>query len=67
MYSPVHTIARLTTHPLTIEGVELLPGTSVNVTLYGLHHNPAVWGEDHWERFDRFSRMGNKDVFRKLS
>ena len=32
---------------LEIDGVTLLPGTTVAVNIYVIHHNPLVWGEDH--------------------
>ena len=47
MYAPVPNYARELTKPMVFNGVELLPGTGVHIHADVLHHNPAVWGEDH--------------------
>lgn len=49
MYTPVPGFGRVLTKPTIIDGVELLPGTSVWVGAHLLHHNPVVWGHDHME------------------
>ena len=66
LYSPVPGISRKLTQPLTLEGVELLPGTAVVIGLYAMHHNPAVWGDDHMEyKPERFlpENMANMDSY----
>jgi cytochrome P450 family 4 subfamily B polypeptide 1/leukotriene-B4 20-monooxygenase/phylloquinone omega-hydroxylase len=48
-------IGRELTSPLELDGHTLPPGIFVYIWLFGLHHNPAVWGEDHNEyKLDRF-------------
>ena len=55
LYSPVPTVGRMLTKPLELDGVELLPSTTVQISFYAMHHNPKVWGEDHMEyKPDRF-------------
>jgi len=43
-------VSRELTAPLTVEGVTLLAGTIVVTCINEVHHNPAVWGDDHWVR-----------------
>ena len=47
LWSPVPTIARQISRPLTIDGITLPPHTFFNINILALHHNPEVWGEDH--------------------
>ena len=55
LYTVVPVVNRMLTKPMVIEGIEVLPGTAVYINLYGMHHNPLVWGEDHMEyKPDRF-------------
>ena len=55
LYSPVPQITRMLTKPTEIEGVELLPDTTVILGIYAMHHNPLVWGDNHMEyKPDRF-------------
>ena len=49
MYPPVFAVSRRLTRPMVVEGVELLPETDLAIAIYAMHHNPAVWGEDHME------------------
>jgi len=43
-------VSRELANPLTVEGVDLLPGTIVSISIFDLHHNPSVWGDDHMVR-----------------
>ena len=47
IHSPVHWIGREVQQSLDIHGVTLKPHTLVDISIYSLHHNPVVWGEDH--------------------
>ena len=47
MHTPVPWIARQLSEPLEVGGVTLQPGTIIDVNIHNLHHNPAVWGDDH--------------------
>ena len=68
LHSPVPAISRRLTKPMTIEGVTLLPGTSVVMSLALLHHNTAVWGEDAMEyQPERFLRYGTIIVDRQAA
>ena len=68
LHSPVPAISRRLTKPMTIEGVTLLPGTSVVMSLALLHHNTAVWGEDAMEyRPERFLGYGTIIVHRQAA
>lgn len=55
LYSPVHVIQRETSEELKIENYTIPKGTNIVVSLFNLHHNPAVWGES-WDEYkpDRF-------------
>jgi cytochrome P450 len=43
--------------PIEIDDHVIPPGYDIVINIYSLHHNPAVWGEDHMtfkpERFTR--------------
>ncbi len=47
IHPPVPEITRQIDQPITVEGVTLEPGTQFAISIYCLHHNPAVWGDDH--------------------
>ena len=47
MWPPVPNIARQLEKPLTIDGITLPPDSMVHMNILAMHHNPAVWGEDH--------------------
>ncbi len=40
-------IFREVTNPLTLNGIQFEPGTRIELNIWGLHHNPHVWGDDH--------------------
>ena len=48
MFPPVPGISRQLNSEVVIEGVTLLPGTRVSTAIYAMHHNPKVWGDDHF-------------------
>ena len=55
LHTTVPNMSRQLTKPLTLEGQELLPGTSIWINMYLLHHNFSVWGDDHMDfKPDRF-------------
>ena len=48
LHSPVPFIGRDVLEDLVLPGVGTIPAKSaVYINIYGLHHNPHVWGEDH--------------------
>ena len=49
MYTIIPLIGRELKHSLVLDGVELLPGTSIWMSLNSMHHNPIVWGENHMD------------------
>ncbi|XP_078692542.1 cytochrome P450 4F4-like isoform X1 [Branchiostoma floridae x Branchiostoma belcheri] len=63
LHSPVARISRATKENCVIEGVNIPKDTYMGIDIYGLHHNPAVWGTDHME-FDpsRFHPDRLKDM-----
>ncbi|XP_066295020.1 cytochrome P450 4F12-like isoform X1 [Branchiostoma lanceolatum] len=42
-------ISRTTTEDTVIDGIPIPKDTYLAIHLYGLHHNPDVWGPDHME------------------
>ncbi|WAR03241.1 CP4B1-like protein [Mya arenaria] len=48
-YCPVPAQSRVLAHPLTVQGKTFRPGQIIDIGMNSLHHNPAVWGEDHNE------------------
>ncbi|XP_066292794.1 cytochrome P450 4F6-like [Branchiostoma lanceolatum] len=64
LHSPLALIERKMLEDTVIDGVTVPKGYDVAIHLYGLHHNPAVWGPDHME-FDpsrfRPERMKDRD------
>ena len=47
IHCPVPTVGRDTNEAFELEGITLLPGTFIDVSIHLLHHNPDVWGDDH--------------------
>eukprot|EP00058_Branchiostoma_floridae_P021461 XP_002606951.1 hypothetical protein BRAFLDRAFT_64947 [Branchiostoma floridae] len=47
LHSPVPHISRATKEKCVIEGVNIPKDTYMGISIYGLHHNPTVWGPDH--------------------
>ena len=47
LHSPVPMIGREVDREFVMDGVTLAPGTFVEINIHALHHNKAVWGEDH--------------------
>ena len=47
MHAPVPGFGRELTRDLTIGGVTLPKHTRIGISVYCVHHNPHVWGEDH--------------------
>ena len=47
LHTTVPSVNRNLTKPLDVDGHTLPPGTTINLNLYGLHHNPEVWGENY--------------------
>lgn len=48
MHSPVPTISRISTKPMTLEGVQLPANTKIDILIHAINHNPDVW-PDHKE------------------
>merc|ERR1711894_727816 len=60
---PVPFIGRELENPLEIDGVTLEPGTLIDMNIWGTHHNPHVWGDDHHEyKPDRFLHENMKNM-----
>ena len=57
LHGPVPFIQRETTSEITIDGIALPPKTIVNINIYSVHHNPAVW-EDPMASKPRFLLSG---------
>ena len=47
LHTPVPIIGREVKTELTLEGIKIPRGTNVEVNIFALHHNEAVWGEDY--------------------
>ncbi|XP_066291381.1 leukotriene-B4 omega-hydroxylase 3-like [Branchiostoma lanceolatum] len=63
LHTPVPHISRATKEKCVIEGVNIPKDMYMGISIYGLNHNPAVWGPDHME-FDpsRFHADRLKDM-----
>jgi len=46
-HPPVPFAVRDLENPLEIDGVTLLPGTIIVISIWLAHHNRLVWGDDH--------------------
>ena len=46
LHAPVPLIGREIEKELDLDGVRLPAGTNVQVSIIGVHNNPAVWGSD---------------------
>ena len=44
-HCPVPFIERETTENFVIDGISLPKGTVIDIQIYNLHHNPAIWDE----------------------
>jgi cytochrome P450 len=57
LHSPVPGIMRVNLSPVEIENHVIPAESIIAISIYSLHHNPAVWGEDHMafkpERFTK--------------
>ncbi|KAK3084486.1 hypothetical protein FSP39_014278 [Pinctada imbricata] len=63
MYTPVPVIARKTSQPHVLDGIEIPEGTYVDINIYHMHHHPDVW-EDPWVfRPERFLENTEKDPY----
>ena len=66
LHSPVPGVLRDVQSPIQVENVEIPARTTVMISFNSLHHNPAVWGEDHQEfKPERFlpENSDNRDSF----
>ncbi|XP_064614553.1 cytochrome P450 4F12-like [Liolophura sinensis] len=55
MYPSAPQISRVTTRPVTIDGIELPEGSTIEVHIYALHHNPLIWKDPETFKPARFS------------
>ncbi|CAH1226677.1 CYP4F2 [Branchiostoma lanceolatum] len=63
LYPPVPMVARKLTRDFVFMGHRLPAGVNLVVQVWGLHRNPAVWGEDFMDyRPDRFSSENMKNM-----
>ncbi|XP_048752320.2 cytochrome P450 4F1-like [Ostrea edulis] len=57
LHSPVPVIMRVNLSPIEIDNHVIPAESNISISIYSLHHNPAVWGEDHMtfkpERFTK--------------
>ena len=51
LYSPVPFIGRETKNPIKVNGIDIKPGTMIEISMFCVHHNEAVWGKDHMVSF----------------
>ena len=51
MHTPVPGISRELSKPVTIDGITFPKYSRFSISIYALHHNPHVWGEDHMVRY----------------
>ncbi|XP_078699297.1 cytochrome P450 4A25-like [Branchiostoma floridae x Branchiostoma belcheri] len=66
LYPPVPIVGRKITREFEFMGHRLPAGAELNVNVWCLHHNPAVWGEDFMDyKPDRFlsENMKNMDPY----
>ena len=54
MHGPVPVVQRELTKDFDLDGVTIPPGCTIEVPIYCVHHNPAIWGDDHMVRFEIF-------------
>src|SRR5690606_26497984 len=50
LYPPIIGLTRVAKRPDVLGGYRIRPGTTVVISLHGVHHNPSVWPEP--EKFD---------------
>ncbi|KAL5013902.1 hypothetical protein ScPMuIL_008172 [Solemya velum] len=55
LHCPVPVIQRETTKDMVVDGWTLPAGSCVDIVIYTLHHNPAVWEDPFEFRPERFS------------
>ena len=61
MHSPVPGISRVNSQPIKVDEYSIPQGSVIIINLFALHHNPAVWGEDHMEfKPERFNRENSE-------
>lgn len=65
LHSPVPFIGRQLENELTIDGITLPKRSLLDIDIYGLHHNPAVWEDSLEFRPDRFhpDNIAKKDAY----
>nr|AAR88242.2 CYP342A1 [Alitta virens] len=66
VHPPVPFIGRQLSQDIIINGCTIPKDTICEVSIYGVHHNPEVWGKDHMEfKPERFhpDNMKDKDAF----
>ncbi|XP_061196670.1 cytochrome P450 4F3-like [Saccostrea echinata] len=57
LHSPVPAIMRINQSPITANNHVIPAGSDVIISIYSLHHNVEVWGEDHMQfKPDRFTK-----------
>jgi hypothetical protein len=60
IFPPVAGIVKDLQEPTDIDGVVVDAGTMVVASIYGIHHNPAVWPDP--EKFDPYRHDPDSDV-----
>ncbi|KAL4235446.1 hypothetical protein ACF0H5_007082 [Mactra antiquata] len=63
MYSIVPLIGRGLREPLTIDGVTLPAGTSVEINIHAINHRSDVWSDHEEFRPERFETSTDRDPF----
>lgn len=57
LHSPVPGILRENQAPIKVDNHVIPTGSCLTISIYCLHHNPTVWGQDHMDfRPERFSK-----------
>lgn len=66
LYPPVYFVGRIASRPVSLAGFRLLPGTTVGVNIWGMHHRPDVFADP--ARFDpaRFDQDRERDIPRSF-
>ena len=62
LHTTVPFIGRHVTSPVELDGVQLPVGTSIDINLWNMHHNPHVWSDAMTYDPDRFEVSRVKDT-----
>ena len=63
MYTPIPIVARITTQPHCLDGVDVPTGSLVDVNIYHIHHHPDVYDDPWTFKPERFLDNTDKDPY----